>query len=771
MEKGLVMWFEKTGDRWVEALPIGNGRLGGMVYGGIVNERIDLSETTCYSGKVEEGNKETAKEFFLKSREALIERDFSKLEEYAKNITGIHNNYGTNLPIGFLNIKSHTLDEGIDNYKRSLCIDEAVAYVELKKDGIEYKREFFTSNPDQVMAMKLSASKEKSLSLSVSFNGGENPHVVSSEGTDIILNGNANEKRHSIEACGVHYYLRARILTKDGRISNNGGIISVKEASEVVIYITANTTFNLEFPEKLCIEQLAYAQRKGYAQIKTDHIKDYKRLFNRVSFDIECNEQSILSTQKRLEKVRMGGEDYGLTVMMFHYARYLLISSTRENSPLPAHLQGVWNDNVACRIGWTCDMHLDINTQMNYWPSLPTNLFECTKPLYDWIENILVPSGRHSAEKSYSCKGWVAHTVSNPWGFTAPGGATYWGFHVTGGAWIATHLWEHYKYIDDINFLREHAYWVIKGVAEFFLEYMFIDPKTGYLVTGPSHSPENQFIVNGEKYSVCMMPTCDIAIINEIFDACIEGAKILNIDESYIGKLEEAKGKLPPYQIGKYGQLQEWMEDYEEAQPNHRHTSHLLGIYPFSQITPEKTPTLAKAASVSLERRMLPEGSWEDTCWARALLLLYAARLWDGDEAYRHILEMQRQLTETNLFVMHPPVAGADEPVFEMDGLTGLCVGLAEMFVQSYDGEIHILPALPSVWSKGHITGLRVRGGYEIDIHFSNNSLEKAVIIGKPNSTVVVKYNGIRKQISLNSYGRLIFQPNLVAEERNGKNE
>lgn len=748
-----AIWYEKAASRWFEALPVGNGRLGGMVYGGIAQERIDLTESTCYSGKVEEGNKDTASTFVPKVREALCKRDFHKAEELSNKVTGIRDNYGTHLPMGSLNIAFDVSEKDASNYKRSLDLDKSITQVTFNMGDVHYKREIFASNPDQVITIKLSSSKEKKLGFVISYDGEQRPHQVISDGIDIMLTGRAIEERHTKENCGVSYSVCTRVLIQDGSMTNSDGVLIVTNATQAILYIAMHTTFNHNDANKLCMDQITAAQKKGYSKILDEHIRDYSKLFSRVDFDLACENQLNIPTDKRLEKVKKGVEDHGLTALMFHYARYLLISSSRENSPLPAHLQGVWNDNVACNIGWTCDMHLDINTQMNYWPAQTTNLSECTKPLFDWIENTLVPSGRQTAKKSYACKGWVAHTVSNPWGYTAPGAATYWGFHPTGGAWIATHMWEHYLYSKDMNFLRDHAYPVLKAAAEFFMDYMFVDPMTGYLVTGPSHSPENQFIIDDGKFTIGLMPTCDIAILIALFDACIEGAKILGMDQTFASTLEEAKSKFPPYQVGKYGQLQEWLEDYEEALPHHRHTSHLLGVYPFGQITPEKTPDLIQAVRTSIQRRTTPEENWEDTGWARSMLIAYYTRLWDGDMAYHHILAMQRLITETNLFVIDPPSAGAEVDVYELDGNTGLCACIAEMFLQSYDGEIHLLPAIPKVWEEGYITGLCAVGGYEVDIYFKHNQLNRAIIRGEVQGMVTVKYKGHKKEVQLNHKG------------------
>jgi alpha-L-fucosidase 2 len=424
--------------------------------------------------------------------------------------------------------------------------------------------------------------------------------------------------------------------------------------------------------------------------------------------------------------------------LLFQFGRYLLIGCSRADSPLPAHLTGVWNDNVACRIGWTCDYHLDINTQMNYWIAELTGIPECHIPLLRWIEQTLVPSARHTAATLYDLPGWVAHIFSNPWGFSAPGWSIWWGMHPTGGAWVATHLWEHFAFSGDRAFLADHAYPILKEAAEFFLAYLVEDPTTGWLLSGPSNSPENTFLHQGNPYAVCLSPTADRILIHEIFSECIAASAILGVDAALRARIEAARAKLPPFQVGRHGQIQEWLEDVDEAMPHHRHTTQLLGVFPFGQITPEATPQLAAAAKVSIARRENAPGGYEEGSWARNLIMVYHARLGDAEAAYASLNMLFRVEGDRSLMV---GTKLAPRNAYEMDYNTGATAAIAEMLLQSHQGYLHLLPALPAAWPNGQVSGLCARGGFQLDMVWQNGVVTNARVRSQVGGTCRLRSN------------------------------
>lgn len=755
------IWYRNEANRWYDGLPIGNGRLGAMIQSESMSDTIDLTESTCYSGKVMDNNREGALAYIKPIRDALLDRNYKKAENLTSNVTGIRGNYGSNIPVGSMKVIFDEEPNHLDEFVRELVLDDGIAKCQYKNHNNNYKRTYLATNVDQVIAIKYETDLPEGLKMSITYKDHSERGAFIKGCSELTYMGHAREEIHSDGECGVSYGVHLSVDISEGKLEVIDNCIRIESAPSVIVYIAINTTYSSESSSKMtayediCNKgegQINQVKSKGYDLIKAAHIKDVNNLFSRVSFQLESTDMDFEPTDLRLERMKQGTEDLSLMTLMYQYGRYLLLSSSRENSPLPAHLQGVWNDNVACSIGWTCDMHLDINTQMNYWPGFVSNLCECTMPLYDWIENTLVPSGQHTASKTYGSNGWVAHTVSNPWGYSAPGGATYWGFHVTGGAWIATHLWDYYRYTNNVEFLQDRAYPILKGSARFLADNLFLDPKTGYMVTGPSHSPENAFVIDGKVYSVDLMPTCDIAIIRALFLACIEGAKILQVDEEFISELRSLLDLIPPYQIDEDGCLQEWLESRQEHDSNHRHTSHLLSLYPFSDISEDKDLKLFKAAQASIKGRMTPENKWEDTGWARALMMVYAARLKDSNLCGKHLYETFSNLTESNLMVFHPSGAGADRPVYELDGNTGYTNAVNEMLIQSHEGYIHILPSIPEYWRKGKVSGLKCIGDYEVAITFEE-SIVTVMIKGKAHSTVKVRYKESYQDLSLDENG------------------
>jgi alpha-L-fucosidase 2 len=471
------------------------------------------------------------------------------------------------------------------------------------------------------------------------------------------------------------------------------------------------------------------------------HVADYQPLYRRMSIDLGRSSQTTRSQPIDLRRKALadGADDPELLALFFRYGRYLTIAGSRADSPLPLALQGIWNDGLASSMGWTDDFHLDINTQQNYWPAEVCNLAECQMPLFSLID-VMRERGRDTAREMYGAHGWVVHTVTNPWGYTAPG-SVGWGIVVSAGTWISLQMWDHWAFDPDIEFLRTRAYPVLREAAEFFLSYMVPEPKHGWLVTGPSDSPENWYLTpSGHRASESMGNTFDRTLVYALYSMCIEASKLLSIDADLRERLEQARAKLPPFQIGRHGQLQEWLEDFEDAEPNHRHTSHLVGLYPLHQISPRGTPELARAAEVTIQRR-INAPNWEQSEWGRANLVVYHARLMKGDDAHKYLVGLLEKSTDANLLTYSSGgIAGAEQNIFAVDGNTAGTAGTAEMLLQSHEGEIQLLSALPAAWPRGSVRGLCARGGYVVDIVWDGGKLESATILSRHGGDARIRY-------------------------------
>lgn len=764
-----AMWYDKPAERWLQALPVGNGRLGAMVFGDPGHERLHLTESTLWSGAPSTQNvNPAAHEQIPTIREHLFAGRYTEAEKLCqKNLLGRADQFGTAVPMAYLEVET-LLTKPPEYYQRSLNLDEAVARVEFTSRGTNYRREVLASHPDSLIAVRMECSKRGGLSCNVAFGEPRLPGEVSVMDDDrLLLTGHAWERLHSDGQHGAKFQCQVRVIAEAGTVRPEGNRIIVRGANAITMLIAAASDFRGADPEQECSNTLDAASTRSYASLRAAHIEDHAALYHRVSLDLGQTEISRLPIDERRRRVTDAEHDPELCALFFQYGRYLTIAGSREDSPLPLALQGIWNDGLAASMGWTDDFHLDINTQQNYWLCEVGNLSECHAPVTKLVEGLRV-SGAETARQMYGAPGWVTHVVTNAWGYSAPGWGLGWGMFVAGGVWIALQLWEHFRFNGDRFYLRDRAYPVLRDAAMFFLSYMVEHPQKKWLVTGPSNSPENWFVApdSGKPCSDSMGPTCDRVLVYALFSACIDASAVLNVDEKLRAQMVSARDRLPPFQIGRYGQLQEWLEDFEEAEPNHRHTSHLIALYPENQISPEKTPDLAAAARVTLDRRM-HQPNWEDTEWSRANLVNCYARLLDSEAAHRHLLGLIAHAADDSLLTYsRAGVAGADNNIFAIDGNTAGAAGVAEMLLQSQGDALHLLPALPSAWPAGSIRGLRARGGITVSIFWRNRRLTSATLRSDRDMESTVRYQSGIAKVWLPAGARVRVLPAMLREQK-----
>jgi len=732
-EEPLSLWYRQPAKEWVEALPVGNGRLGAMVFGGIEQERLQLNEDTLWAGGPYDPVNPEARAALPEVRRLVFDGKYREADKLigakvmARPLKQMP--YET---VGDL-LLQFPAPAAVQDFRRDLNLDTAVATVRYRANGVSFTREVFASPVDQVVVVRLSADRKGAISFTAGLRTPQEATVKSDAGDTLVMRG-VNGAAEGIKGV-LEFQARIRVLADGGETSVAHGSISVTNADSAMLLLAAATSYR-SFedvsgdPEAIVKRQIAAASRKSYARLLKTHIAEHQRLFRRVSLDLGTTEATRLPTDERIQRFP-DANDPQFAVLYFQYGRYLLISSSRPGTQ-PAGLQGIWNESM--KPPWGGKYTININTEMNYWPAESCNLAECAEPLVAMVNDLTVTGGR-TAREMYGSRGWVVHHNTDLWRASAPIDGPAWGIWPTGGAWLCLPLWDHYEFGGDPAYLAR-IYPILKGSTEFFLDTLVEDPKTKWLVTNPSLSPENQ---HPHGAAVCAGPTMDEQILRDLFSNTIQAAEILGVDEGFRAQLAETRARLAPTQIGKAGQIQEWLEDWDVEAMNqqHRHISHLYGLYPSHQINVFKTPELAAAAKVTLNTRGdITTGwaiAWRINCWAR---------LHDGDRTLsilKHLFSPSR--TYPNMFDAHPP--------FQIDGNFGATSGITEMLLQSGQGEIELLPALPQSWPNGRVKGLRARGGFEIGLEWTDGQLVSSTIRSLREHAVTLRYAGVTRELSL----------------------
>jgi alpha-L-fucosidase 2 len=746
----LTLWYNQPAPVWTQALPVGNGHIGAMVFGGAnrganngdeenartnrdimdghdtrpQDEHLQLNESTVWQGSRADRLNPKAHDGFLKVRSLLLESkgfDGAKIAEAERIAADTMLPMPRGMPgystLGDLYLRSAD-DSAVTDYRRELNLDTGVATVTYSAGGVHYRREVFASAPDRVIVLRVTADKPGSLTFTVRMDRPSDFEVHALSDRDLALTQGPTHNEQ------IKFQGQARVLSSGGTVTRQENALAVAKANEVTLLIAAATDFRGESPATQCAALLDAASRKKFTALRAAAVADEEKLMRRVDLRLGAPDAALesLPTDERLRRVSAGGNDLGLQALYFQYARYLLTGSSRPGG-LPATLQGLWAGMI--NNPWGSKWTINVNTEMNYWIAETANLPELHTPLFDLIDMVRRPAtgtGVEVATKYYGARGFVIHHNTDVWGDAHPIDGVPYGIWPMGGAWLTLDAWDHYAFSGDKNFLRERAWPLLHDASLFFLDYL-VDDGSGHLVTGPSLSPENRYkLPDGTAHSLTMAPTMDIEIVRELFERTLQAGEILNAAPDFRAQVKTAMDKLPPFHVGKAGNLQEWQQDYADAEPGHRHISHLWALFPGTQITVQHTPDLAKAARVTLERRLAAGGG--QTGWSRAWVVNYWDHLGDGEQAYGSMQVLFKQSTFPNLMDTHPP------GVFQIDGNLGGANGMLEAIVQSRwypdRSEVDLLPALPGAWSSGAVSGIRVRGGAELDLQWDGSKIRSS---------------------------------------------